>query len=64
MNKKQIFFLFTSFIPLLLTVSKLYYTYYHLMLLMLVCIVLIWFLFTVLQESSNPDAIFIVCIKN
>ena len=62
MNKK-IFFLFTSFIPILFTVSKLYYTYYHLMLLMMVCIVLIWFLLTVLQESSNLDAIFIVCRK-
>ena len=61
--KKKIFFLFTSFIPILFTVSKLYYTYYHLMLLMMVCIVLIWFLLTVLQESSNLDAIFIVCRK-
>ena len=60
MKKKN---LFTAFIPLLFTVSKLYYTYYHLMLLMMVCIILIWFLFTVLQESSNLDAIFIVCRK-
>ena len=60
-KKKKI--LFTSFIPLLFTVSKLYYTYYHLMLLMMVFIVLIWFLLTVLQESSNLDAIFIVCRK-
>ena len=30
---------------------------------MMVCIVLIWFLFTVIQESSNLDAIFIVCRK-
>ena len=29
----------------------------------MVCIVLIWFLLTVLQESSNLDAIFIVCRK-
>ena len=61
--KKKILFLLNSFIPLLFTVSKLYYTYYHLMLLMMVCIVLIWFLLTVLQESSNLDAIFIVCRK-
>ena len=27
---------------------------------MMVCIVLIWFILTVLQESSNLDAIFIV----
>ena len=62
-KKKKII---TSFIPLLFTVLKLYYTHYHLRLLMMVCIVLIWFLFTVLQESSNIDAIFIVCrqIKN
>ena len=30
---------------------------------MMVCIVLIWFLLTVRQESSNLDAIFIVCRK-
>ena len=30
---------------------------------MMVCIVLIWFILTVLQESSNLDAIFIVCRK-
>ena len=30
---------------------------------MMVCTVLIWFIFTVLQESSNLDAIFIVCRK-
>ena len=59
MKKKIV--LFTSFIPLLFTVSKLYYTYHHFMLLMMVCIVLIWFLLTVLQESSNLDTIFIVC---
>ena len=35
--KKKI--LFTSIIPLVFTVSKVYYTYYHLMLLMMVCIV-------------------------
>ena len=29
----------------------------------MVCIVLIWFLLTVLQESTNLDAIFIVCRK-
>ena len=63
-NMKIFFFLFfTSFIPLLFIVPKLYYTYYHLRLLMMVCIVLIWFLLTVLQESSNLDAKFIVCIK-
>ena len=28
---------------------------------MMVCTVLIWFILTVLQESSNIDAIFIVC---
>ena len=61
--KKKYFFFFTSFIPLLFTVSKLYYTYYHLSLLIMVCIVLIWFLLNVLQESSNLDAIFIVCRK-
>ena len=43
--------------------SRLYYTYYHLKLLMMVCIILIWFLLTVLQESSNLDAILIVCRK-
>ena len=59
----KIFFFFTSFIPLLFTVSKLYYTYYHLSLLIMVYIVLIWFLLNVLQESSNLDAIFIVCRK-
>ena len=32
-------------------------------LLMMVCTVLIWFILTVLQESSNLDAIFIVCRK-
>ena len=61
--KKKIFVLFTSIIPLLFTVSKLYYTYYHLRLLMMVCIVLIGFILNVLQESSNLDAIFIVCRK-
>ena len=30
---------------------------------MMVCIVLIWFLLTVLQESSNLYAIFIVCTE-
>ena len=30
---------------------------------MMVCTVLIWFILTVLQESSNLDAIFIVCRK-
>ena len=30
---------------------------------MIVCIVLIWFLLTVLHESGNLDAIFIVCRK-
>ena len=55
MNKKK------SFHSLLFTVSKLYYTYYLLRLLMMVCTVLIWFLLTVLQESSNLDAIFNVC---
>ena len=30
---------------------------------MMVCIVLKWFLLTVLQESSNLDAIFSVCRK-
>ena len=45
------------------SVSKLYYTYYLLRLLMMVCTVLIWFILTVLQESSNLDAIFIVCRK-
>ena len=29
----------------------------------MVCIVLIWFILTDLQESSNLDAIFIVCRK-
>ena len=29
----------------------------------MVCTVLIWFILTVLQESSNLDAIFIVCRK-
>ena len=53
----------TSLTPLLSTVSKLYYTYYHLRLSMIVCIVLIWFFFTVLHESGNLDAIFIVCRK-
>ena len=53
----------TCFTPLLSTVSKLYYTYYHLRLLMIVCIVLIWFLLTVFHESGNLDAIFIVCRK-
>ena len=47
----------TSFTPLLSTVSKLYYTYYHLRLLMIVCIVLIWFLLTVLHESENKNQI-------
>ena len=56
--KKKIFLL--SSLP---SVSKLYYTYYLLRLLMMVCTVLIWFIFTVLQESSNLDAIFIVCRK-
>ena len=42
---KQIYFFFTS-----ITVSKLYYTYYHLILLMIVCIVQYS---TVLQESGN-----------
>ena len=50
---------FTSFAPLLSTVWKLYYIYYHLRLLMIVCIVLIWFLLTVLHESGNLNAIFI-----
>ena len=36
MNKEKEKLLFTSFISLLFTVSKLYYTYYHLMLLMMV----------------------------
>ena len=57
------FFAFTSFSHLLFTVSKLYNTYYLLRLLMMVCTVLIWFILTVLQESSNLDAIFIVCRK-
>ena len=43
--------------------TKLYYTYYLFRLLMIVCIVLIWFILTVLQESSNLDVIFIVCRK-
>ena len=30
---------------------------------MMVCTVLIWFILTVLQESSNLEAIFIVCKK-
>ena len=30
---------------------------------MILCIVIIWFLLTVLQESGNLDAIFIVCRK-
>ena len=38
----------SSSLPSLSTVSKLYYTYYHLRLLMIVCIVLIWFLSTIL----------------
>ena len=41
----------------------LYKTYYLVRLLMMVCTVLIWFILTVLQESSNLDAIFIVCRK-
>ena len=61
--KTNILFVFTSFSRLLFTVSKLYNTYYLLRLLMMVCTVLIWFIFTVLQESSNLDAIFIVCRK-
>ena len=61
--KKKCFFAFTSFSHLLFTVSKLYNTYYLLRLLMMVCTVLIWFILTVLQESSNLDAIFIVCRK-
>ena len=51
------------FLPSLPSVSKLYNTYYLLRLLMMVCTVLIWFILTVLQESSNLDAIFIVCRK-
>ena len=61
--KKKVFFAFTSFSHLLFTVSKLYKTYYLVRLLMMVCTVLIWFILTVLQESSNLDAIFIVCRK-
>ena len=61
--KKNVFFAFTSFSHLLFTVSKLYKTYYLVRLLMMVCTVLIWFILTVLQESSNLDAIFIVCRK-
>ena len=57
------FFAFTSFSHLLFTVSKLYKTYYLVRLLMMVCTVLIWFILTVLQESSNLDAIYIVCRK-
>ena len=70
MEKKNIFFL--SSLPSLPYYSqsqnctKLYNTYYLLRLLMMVCTLLIWFILTVLQESSNLDAIFIVCrqIKN
>ena len=54
MTKKNLHFLHSP---------KLYYTYYLLRLFMMVCTVLIWFILTVLQESSNLDAIFIVCRK-
>ena len=64
--KTKYFFCLHFLHSLLFTVSKLYYTYYLLRLLMMVCKVLIWFILTVLQESNNLDAIFIVCrqIKN
>ena len=39
----------TSFTPLLSTVSKLYYTYHHLRLVMIICMVLIWIILTVLH---------------
>ena len=51
-------FFFTSFTPLLSTASKLSYTFYLLILLRIVCIVLLWFVLTFLQESGNLDAIF------
>ena len=58
-------YIFSSLLPSFpyYSVSKLYYTYYNLRLLMMVCILLIWFILTVLQESSNLGAIFIVCRK-
>ena len=62
-TKKKIFFLFTSFIPILFTVSKLYYTYYHLMLLMMVCIVLIWFSFDCSPGIQQPRCYIHVCRK-
>ena len=49
--------IFTSFTPLLSRVSCTIPTIF-LMLLMIVCIVLIWFLLNLLQESGNLDAIF------
>ena len=62
-KKKKTFF--SSSLPSLpyYSVSKLYYTYHLLRFIMMVCIVLIWFILTVLQESSNLGAIFIVCRK-
>ena len=43
--------------------TKLYYTYNHLKLLMIVCIVLIWFILSFLQESGILDATFKVSWK-